>query len=333
MNVFVTGGTGFIGAHLVKRLVQENYQVTCLVRKTSDRRLLQSLGVAIVEGDLTKRDSLRRGMQDAERVVHLAAAVGFWTTDPDIYPRTNVEGQRNVMETALELGIPRVIEVSTQGIWGDARERPINENSPFGENRSGRYYQTKYEGHLLARDLYQERGLPLVSVHPVTVTGAGDYASFGPFMKMMITGQYSSHLFPEKHLPSVHVRDVVEVITRLLVQDRGVGEKFIVGNENPTLAELDDMMCEALGLPCLQKAMPRSLAVYGSYLMTRIADITRKPPLLDYEVVKMLQDDWLVDGSIVERELGLTYTPVRLAIDELASSMREKEEQKTASMM
>ena len=68
MNVFITGGTGFIGSHLVKRLVQEDHHVTCLVRKTSDRRLLQSLGVAMVEGDVTQRESLHSGMQGCERV-------------------------------------------------------------------------------------------------------------------------------------------------------------------------------------------------------------------------------------------------------------------------
>ena len=153
MNVFITGGTGFIGSHLVKRLVQEYHHVTCLVQKTSDRRLLQSLGVAMVEGDVTQRESLRLGMQGCEQIVHLAAAFSFWSPDPDVYQRVNVEGQRNLMEVALELGIPRIIEVSTFGIWGNAKDKPTNENSPFGEKRTGRYFQTKYEGHLLAGEL------------------------------------------------------------------------------------------------------------------------------------------------------------------------------------
>jgi dihydroflavonol-4-reductase len=329
MNVFITGGTGFIGSHLVKRLVQEDHHVTCLVRKTSDRRLLQSLGVAMVEGDVTQRESLHSGMQGCERVVHMAAAFSFWTPDPDIYPRTNVEGERNVMDVALELGIPCIIEVSTFGIWGNAKEKPTNESSLFGEKRSGRYFQTKYEGHLIARELYEKRGLPLVSVYPVAVTGAGDHTGYSPIMKMIKAGQFTSHLFPENHLPTVHVRDVVEVIARLLGKDCMIGEKFIVGKENTTLAELSDMMCESLGLPCFQKTTSRSLALYGSFIMTRIADITKKPPLLDYEIMKMMQDDWLVDGSKVERVLGLTYTPVHLAIEELAAWLLEQEGKKT----
>ena len=204
MNVFITGGTGFIGSHLVKRLVQDDHQVTCLVRKTSDRRLLQSLGVAMVEGDITTRESLRPGMQDCERVVHLAAAFKFWSPDPNIYRRVNVEGQRNLMEVALELGIPRVIDISTAGIWGNTKDKPTKESSPFGEKRSGRYFQTKYEGHLLARELLQKRSLPLVTVFPVAVTGAGDHYVFGPIMQMMKAGQYSPTCSPRiECLPSM----------------------------------------------------------------------------------------------------------------------------------
>jgi dihydroflavonol-4-reductase len=331
MNVFITGGTGFIGSHLVKRLVREGHHLTCLVRKTSDRRLLQSLGVAMVEGDVIQRESLRRGMQGCEQVVHLAAAFNFWSPDPDIYRRTNVEGQRNVMEVALELGVPRVIDISTLGIWGNTHDRPINENSRFGDRWSGRYFQTKCEGHLLTWELYQKHGLPLVSVHPAAVTGAGDHTGFGPIMQMMKSGQYSSHLFPENRMPTIHVRDVVEVIARLLVKDGLIGEKFIVGKESPTYRELGDLMCESLGLPCLKRTMPGSLALFASYVMTRIADITKKPPLYEYEVIKMMQDDWLVDGSKVERELGLTYTPLSLAFEELATWLQEEEGQKAAA--
>ena len=130
-------------------------------------------------------------------------------------------------------------------------------------------------------------------------------------------------------MPTVHVRDVVEVIVRLLVQDGMIGENFIVGKENTTLGELDDMMCASLGLECLQKTMPGSLAMITAYVMTRIADMTKKPPLFEYEGIKLLKDNWQVDGSKVERELGLTYTPVRLAFEELAVWLKEEEGKKS----
>jgi nucleoside-diphosphate-sugar epimerase len=168
-------------------------------------------------------------------------------------------------------------------------------------------------------------------VFPAAVTGIGDRMAFGPFMQMMKAGQYSSHLFPEKRKPSVHVRDVVEVIVRLLVKDDLIGEKFIVGEENPTIRELGDMMCESLGLPCLQKTMPGSLVSLVSYLMTRIADLTKKPPLYEYDLIKVLQEDWLVDGSKVERELGLSYTPLHLAFEEMATWLQEEEGKITVS--
>jgi dihydroflavonol-4-reductase len=145
MKVFVTGGTGFIGSHTVNRLVQDGHQVTCLVRKTSDTRHLEKLGVTLAKGDVTDRQSVAQGMQGCDGVVHLAAAYSFWAPDETVYHKVNVDGQRNVMEIALEQDVSRVVDVSTIGIWGNTPIRPITENTPFGEKRSSRYFESKYQ--------------------------------------------------------------------------------------------------------------------------------------------------------------------------------------------
>jgi len=321
MKIFVTGGTGFIGSHIVKRLVQDSHEVTCLVRKTSDTHKLEKLGVALAQGDVTNRESVARGMQGCEWVLHLAGAYSLWEPDYRIYHQVNVDGQRNVMEVALDQGISRVVDVSTFGIWGNTPIKPINEVTPFGKKRSGHYFETKYQGHLLTWELYQKRGLPLVTIYPVGVAGVGERTSYRPTIEGLLTG-FPGYFFPSAHLPTVHVQDVVEVIARVLYSQGLLGEKYIVGKDNITIKQLLDMICDAACIPHMKQTLPNGFVITTAYVSTQISNLTKKPPYLEYEAIKMLQDDMIVDGSKVERELGIVYTPVYQAFEELVADIK-----------
>jgi dihydroflavonol-4-reductase len=322
MKVFVTGGTGFIGSHTVKRLVKDGHHVTCLVRKTSDTRKLEELGVNLAHGDVTDRESVAQGMHGRDWVVHLAAAFSYWAPDNTIYHKVNVDGQRNVMEIALEQGVSRVVDVSTIGIWGNTPVKPITETTPFGQKRSSRYFETKYQGYLLTWELHQTRSLPLVSVFPVAVAGVGDRKGFRGTIQDLIAG-YPGYAFPNAHLPTVHVQDVVEMIARVLYSSDLLGEKYIVGKYNPNLKEIFDMICDAACIPHLSKILPNSLILTTAYVSTQISNLTKRPPYLEYESIKLLTDDFVVDGSKAERDLGIVYTPIYQAFEEQIAEIRE----------
>lgn len=166
MKVFITGGTGFIGRHLVRRMAQTKHTMYCLVRKTSDTRELKDLGANIIVGDVTNRASISEGMRGCDWVIHLANVYSLWESDKTIYQKVNVEGTRNVMECALENGVSKVVHVSTVGIYGKPEESPIREETPVAPIRVSDYTQTKYEGDLIAWQLYREKRLPLVVVYP-----------------------------------------------------------------------------------------------------------------------------------------------------------------------
>ena len=101
MKIFITGATGFIGTHLARRLALADHDLYCLVRKTSNIENLKSLGANLITGDITDRGSLLKGMSCCDAVINLAANVFFWQPDRQIYTNVNVEGTRNVMESAL----------------------------------------------------------------------------------------------------------------------------------------------------------------------------------------------------------------------------------------
>lgn len=309
MDIFVTGGSGFIGAHVIERLLSDGHLLTCLVRKTSNTRRLVAPGVTLVQGDLTDRASIEQAMRGCERVVHLAAHFSWHEKDPGVYRLINVEGQRNLMETALKLGISKVIDVSTIGVWGNTPSRPVSEFTPFGAQRHSPYFESKYQAGLLTWDLYERGGLPLVSIYPVGVIGAGEHTTFRPILEKLIAG-YPGYIYPKAHMPVVSVQDVVEVIVRTLFAEGLVGEKFIVGKDNLSMHELFDMLCEAAGLHHLRRELPNSFVSLSTALGSNLA--------LEHETLRFLQDDLTVDGRKAVKQLGLLYSPLMPAIRDLA---------------
>ena len=112
MKTFITGATGCIGSHMVKRLAQSEHELYCLVRKTSHVGELE-LGATLITGDVTDKDSLLEGMRGCDGVINLAAIYSFWEPNKRIYTDVNVEGTRNVMECALETDVSKLVHVST----------------------------------------------------------------------------------------------------------------------------------------------------------------------------------------------------------------------------
>ena len=158
MELFITGATGFIGTHLVQRLMQEDHELHCLVRKTSDVRVLEQARATLITGDVTDKGSMIEGMKDCDRVLHLANVYEWWLPDKQVYTKVNVDGTRNVMECALETEVPKVVHVSRPVVYGKPADCPFTEESPVGPVRFSQYAQTKYEGDLIAWEFYEQKG-------------------------------------------------------------------------------------------------------------------------------------------------------------------------------
>lgn len=172
MRVFITGATGFIGSHVAKRLAQTEHQMRCLVRETSDVGELKKLGATLVTGDIVDKGSVLEGMRGCDWVLDIAGLYSFWEPKKQVFTDVNITGTRNVMECALELGVAKVVHISTAGIYGKPEDIPFTEESSVGPDRFCEYFRTKYEGDLIAWELHRTKGLPLVMVYPGAVLGA-----------------------------------------------------------------------------------------------------------------------------------------------------------------
>jgi dihydroflavonol-4-reductase len=325
MKIFITGGTGFIGRYTTELLSNTNHQLKLLTRKTSDTTFLNYPNSTVVKGDLNDKESLLNGMENCDSVINIAGHYTFWEPDKRIYSEVNIDGTRNVLECALEMGVKKVVHISTAGVFGKPDEQPFNEESTPGPLRFSEYFRTKYEGDRIAWDLYKKKGLPLVVIYPVCVLGAGDTKASGRYIKDLIGRNLPATVFKDEIFSFVYVKDVAQAIINALEKENNIGEKYLVGNHRYKWREINEMISEISGVPLPKFNMPNSLTMLNAYMLTGLADLIKKPPLwgMAIDQMKVMKSGFNADGSKAEKELGIKYTPIRFALKEAIDSFEK----------
>ena len=332
MKVFITRATGFIGTQLVQRLARTEHELCCLVKPGSSIADIENLAATLVEGDVTDPISLLGGMRGSDSVVNLANVCSFWERDRSVYSALNIEGTRNVMECALEAGIRKVVHVSTAMVYGRPPDIPFTEESESGPLRFSECSRTRYAGDLIAWDLHERRGLPLVVLYVGDVLGADNNEPVGQHIKNVIYNRVPIRALGNAVRTYVHGNDVTEAIVRALGREDDIGERYLLGKHRLSFREYDELISEVSGISLPMLQIPDFLAVVGSHLFTWLADLTRKPPIwgISAEGLREMKAGLVFDGTKAERELGITYTPIRAALEEAIASYEEAAGQKPA---
>ena len=169
MKAFVTGGTGFIGKHVVHKLRERGDHVAALVRSPAQAGDLRELGCEIVEGDLSNVEAIRRGVQGCDSLFHVAATykVGVRKSEHDAMRDVNVLGTERVLDAAVDAGVGRIVYVSTGNVYGNTNGQVVDESyvRPQPPKFLSYYDRTKYEAHQVALDRIA-KGAPIVIVQP-----------------------------------------------------------------------------------------------------------------------------------------------------------------------
>lgn len=315
MNAFVTGGTGFIGGAVVRHLLEAGHTVRALVRPASGAPQLDGLAVERVTGDLSDRESLRRGISGCDWVFHVAALYSYWGHPWEDFYQANVLGTRNILETAKEAGVRRIVYTSSIAALGINQDgSSANENTPSSlEDRIGPYQRSKFLAEQIALD-FARQGLPVVIVNPSTPVGIGDHkpTPTGQIIVDYLNGRMFGYV--DTGLNIIDVDDVAA--GHLLAAEFGqVGERYILGNENLTLKQLLDLLSEVSGLPTVRLHIPHWVAQIWSYVDVGLARLNKgHVPTATPEKVRLSKRYEFFDPSKAVQELGLPQTPVREAL-------------------
>lgn len=287
MRAFITGATGFLGSYIACTLLARGWEVSALVRTMDKMRALPK-GVRGVPGNIVQRESLRSAMAGADVVFHAAALYEIGVTDAAQMRQINVEGTRNVLELAFELGVPKIVYTSTVAVYGPTHGRLVDETyRANGAHFASEYERTKYAAHYQVARPLQDRGAPLVIVCPGQIYGPGDTSQFGAAVRLYTRGLLPVMIGGETALTWAHAQDVAD--GHWLAYEKGrVGETYILAGPPHTFREFFEMCERVSGLraPLVwlpgewAAAMARALrplglaGVLSAEMMQSVADIT-----------------------------------------------------------
>lgn len=256
MRVFLTGGTGFIGGHVARQLRARGDEVVTLVRSPEKAEALRSSGCELIEGDLSSVEAIRRGVQGCDAVVHVGAVykVGIPKSEHAAMYEANVTGTENVLDAAIEVHVPRIVHVSTVGVFGNTHGKVVDETYRRDVDFPSEYERTKTLAHEIAEDRIA-KGAPIVIVQPGGVYGPNDHSELGNIIDQASTGKLPAKLYPETGFMFCHVEDIAAGI--LLALDKGqVGDAYILSGTQGTLGELVDRVAAIAGRKPPRFTMP-----------------------------------------------------------------------------
>jgi len=323
-RILLTGATGFVGAAVLRRLLEAGHPVRVLLRKESVRRNLAGLDVECVEGDLRDAAAVGRAVAGMEAVFHVAADYRLWARDPDEIRRSNLEGTRNVMEAALAAGIGRVVYTSSVATFRPRADgSPADETDGLAEEAAiGAYKRSKVAAERLVQRMIAERGLPAVIVNPSTPIGPRDVkpTPTGRIIVEAASGRMPGYV--DTALNLVHVDDVAA--GHLLAFERGrIGELYILGGQDVPLARMLGEIAALAGRRPPRLGIPRRAVYPIAVLAEAAARITGREPFVTLDGLRMARYRMHFTSAKAGRELGYSARPYGEALEDAVAWFRE----------
>lgn len=322
-RAFVTGGTGFVGAHLVRELVARGWRVTVGVRPTSSRQALSGLDIDCVVADITNPQAVEAGMPKRPDVVfHLAASVGFWRGRNAEQTRVNVAGTRHVVHAALKRRAARFVHVSSVAAWGPQQGDSIDESSPIRTAQHWiNYSRTKWLSELEV-DQGVGRGLDAVIVNPSHIMGPGDAKNWGRLFGLAKRARTLAA--PKATAPWCHVADVVRSLIAA-AEHGNAGQRYLLGGPEVSYHEVLRLIRERVG-----REPPAHVAGWALRAAAHLAHargfLTRREPSLTPELASIWSTTFHVNDQRARRELGYDSRPFEATVDDTFRWVAAREE-------
>ncbi len=313
-KALVTGATGFIGHNIVRELRRDGIPVRALVRRGSDTRFLEPLGVEFAIGDLLDAASLMRAARGCTVLFHAAALYTFWSPDDSLIYRTNVQGTENILSAAREAGLRKAVFTSSEAAIG------MEEGCAAGNERmeasldhlKGAYKRSKLLAERVALRM-NGPAMPVVVVNPTLPIGAWDVKPTPT--GRIVTDYLNGRMFACLHT-GLNVVDVGDVARgHILAMQKGEGgRRYLLGNRNLTLREILGILERISGIPAPRFSIPYGLALGAGWadewLEGRLLGRSPRIPLAAVQASRRFRH---FDCSRAVQELGLPQTPVETA--------------------
>ncbi len=317
-KVLVTGGTGFIGSHLVEQLIKENIAVRCLIRETSNTNWLQSLDVEFVYGDLRDIESLHDVVKGVDTVFHLAGR-SKGSSDKDFY-ESNVAGTMNLLKAIIQTGtkLRRFVFVSSLSASGPCLEdKPVSEDdecipiSPYGSSK------------LAAEEAIRvfDPQIPVTIIRSPAVYGPRDI-DFLPLFRMVKRGIKPLIGWKESYVSFIFVNDLINGLFLATKSKKAIGQTyFITSDRQVSWRDLENFIAKAQEKKAFTFHIPLGIAYLTSFILEGFSKILGKSVnLTHYKIRELTQRYWLCSDNLAREELN--YHPKVFIEDGIAQSVK-----------
>lgn len=324
MRLLVVGSTGFLGKSVARRFARAGHALRLLARPGSNLAGLPT-DAEIVRGDVTDLESLQRGAEGCDAIVHMAAMVKMWTPDRGVFDRVNVGGLRNVL-AAAEGARARVVYTSSFMALGPAGPLPGDESLVHPGGPRNDYERTKAAADALAREAAAD-GRDVVILYPGVVYGPGDVTDGNIVVKMVtdhLAGKMPGIVGPGDRLWSYsYVEDVADGHLSALERGRA-GERYLLAGENVSMNGLFETLQDVADVRPPRFHIPYAVASALGYASVLWAEMTGHPPLLTHEVVGVFREHWAYTSAKAERALGYRPRPLREGLAQTMEWLRAR---------
>jgi dihydroflavonol-4-reductase len=301
---FVTGGTGFVGSHLVERLLSKGYTVRCLVRNTKKLGYLDKLPIEVIEGDIFSNTALEKGIEGADYVYHVAGVVAAKRKEE--FFRYNQDGTRNVIEITARINpsLKKFIQISSQTAVG-----PGIGSTPINESTFPHPLTTYGKSKLAAEQevLKFKEKLPITILRVAAVYGPRDTATFD-FFKSAYMGLELVVGFNDSYVSLIHAKDLISGIVLAGESEKAKGEIYFIGSERYySWDEIGYVTRSVLNKKTFRVRVPKPLVFVVGGISQLISQFKEKPSVLNFEkAYDLTQDNWACDVTKAKTELGFS---------------------------
>jgi dihydroflavonol-4-reductase len=313
-KVLLTGGDGLLGSNLVRELLSREYSVRVFVEKGRNTGTLDGLDIERLTGNILSFSDLKNAVRGCNYIIHTAAVTSLWPSRSEITRQINITGTRNVISTALDCHIERMIHIGSANSFGSGpKNDPGDENRPFnaGKYRLD-YIDTKYQAQNEVLEAVRLKGLPALVVNPTFMIGPYDSKpSSGTMIMSVATSKVPGYTRGGKNY--IYVKDVAVGIVNAF--DMGeIGECYILGNNNMSYNEAFSMIADTLDAKRPGFYLPPSLAIIYSLIAEILSRLTGKPPDVSLPMAKLANDDCYYSSDKARKSLNLPQTDISIAI-------------------
>lgn len=307
MKALVTGGSGFIGGHLVDALVSNGQNVRVLVRKTSNINHLRGKGIELAYGDLMDKNSLKRAVNDVEIVYHLAASLN--PSLDEITYKVNVIGTKNLLDECINRNIKKFIYCSSIAALGLSSEKTIlDENSPC--NSTTTYGKSKYEAERLILRLFYKKNFPGVIIRPSLVYGPGDnpWSISSKLFQTIHKGFFPIIGSGNSLISLCYVENLIQGLILAEEKENSEGGTYFISDPRPyTINEIVSTIAREEGVEIFRLHIPAWLANVAGFSLEILGKTFGFKPPLSRNIVKAMINGLVCNISKARKELG--YEP------------------------